>query len=148
MASDLPIFFAQQLDPEANHMAAFTSPDASDEQRFMAHWAEIMGAASITKKAIEFEGEVAGHVMSYPQAGELEVTYWIGRRFWHKGIATAALSAMLKHVKVRPLFARSVKDNAASLGVLRKCGFVVVGHDRAFAERRGKEVEEFLLKLT
>ena len=36
--SDLPIFFDQQLDPEANRMAAFTTKDPADRDAFMAHW--------------------------------------------------------------------------------------------------------------
>jgi len=34
MMSDLPIFFDQQLDPDANHMAAFTAKDPSDKDAF------------------------------------------------------------------------------------------------------------------
>src|SRR5437588_593288 len=37
--SDLPIFFNQQLDPEANRMAAFTTKDPTDRDAFMARWA-------------------------------------------------------------------------------------------------------------
>ena len=35
---DLPIFFEQQLDSIANHMAAFTPKDPSDRDYFDAHW--------------------------------------------------------------------------------------------------------------
>ena len=35
---DLPTFFDQQLDPEANRMAAFTSQDPADKDAFAAHW--------------------------------------------------------------------------------------------------------------
>ena len=35
--SDLPTFFEQQLDPAANHMAAFTSRDPADEEAFLGH---------------------------------------------------------------------------------------------------------------
>jgi len=37
--ADLPILFDQQLDPEANRMAAFP---ARDRDAFMAHWTKIM----------------------------------------------------------------------------------------------------------
>nr|MBA2396964.1 hypothetical protein [Ktedonobacteraceae bacterium] len=43
MMSDLPIFFDQQLDPDANHMAAFTVKDPSDRDAFMTRWAKILG---------------------------------------------------------------------------------------------------------
>ncbi len=44
--SDLPIFFEQQLDADANYMAAFTAKDPADRDAFMAHWARIRGDPS------------------------------------------------------------------------------------------------------
>ncbi|MFJ6953248.1 GNAT family N-acetyltransferase, partial [Micromonospora aurantiaca (nom. illeg.)] len=61
--------------------------------------------------------------------------------------ATAALRALLREVPHRPLHARAAKDNAASLAVLRKCGFVVIGEDSGYAAGRGTEVEEYVLEL-
>ena len=46
-----------------------------------------------------------------------------------------------------PLHARAAKDNAASIRVLLKCGFVVCGEGRALAEARGHEVDEFVFRL-
>ncbi|HKB46638.1 MAG TPA: GNAT family protein [Ktedonobacterales bacterium] len=51
-------------------------------------------------------------------------------------------------VTLRPLFARAAKDNAASLRVLEKCGFTIVGEGKGFANARGAEVEEFVLRLS
>jgi RimJ/RimL family protein N-acetyltransferase len=144
---DLAIFFEQQLDPDANYMAAFTAKEPADRQAFMAHWTRILGDKTITKKTILFDGQVAGHVVSFEQFGMPEVSYWIGREFWGKGIATRALSELLGHVKVRPLYARAAKDNIASLRVLQKCGFTISGEDKGFANARGAEVEEFILVL-
>lgn len=48
---------------------------------------------------------------------------------------------------LRPLYARAVKDNIASIRVLEKCGFVLSGEDKGFSNARSKEVEEFILKL-
>nr|WP_246017675.1 hypothetical protein [Mesobacillus subterraneus] len=38
---DLPVFFEQQLDSTANHMAAFTTKDRSDKDAFFDHWTKI-----------------------------------------------------------------------------------------------------------
>jgi RimJ/RimL family protein N-acetyltransferase len=38
-------------------------------------------------------------------------------------------------------------DNVASLKVLSKCGFVVTGSDSGFAPARGRDVEEYVLRL-
>jgi hypothetical protein len=42
---DLPIFFEQQLDSDANYMAAFTARDPTDRDAFTAHWAKTPGRA-------------------------------------------------------------------------------------------------------
>ncbi len=146
--SDLPIFFEQQLDPDANHMAAFTAKDPSDRDAFMAHWIRILGDETITIQTILFDGQVAGSVLSYEDEDERpEVSYWIGKPHWGKGVATRALSAFLKHIELRPLYARAAKDNLASLRVLEKCGFARIGEGKGFANARNEEIEEFILRL-
>lgn len=145
--SDLPIFFIQQLDAEANRMAAFTAKDPSDRQAFDTHWAKIRADPNIQIKTILYQGQVAGSVLIHSWFGEPEVSYWIGREFWGKGIATAALKEFLGLVTTRPLYARAVKDNIASLRVLEKCGFTITGEGKGFANARGMEVEEFILIL-
>jgi len=146
---DLPVFFQQQLDPVANQRAAFTAKDPSDRDAFAAKWTKILCDDTITKKTILFEGHVAGSVVSFvaPWSGKPEVTYWLGREYWGQGIATRALAEFLKQVKTRPLYARAARDNVASIRVLEKCGFMISGHDRAFANGRGEEIEEFILEL-
>ena len=78
--------------------------------------------------------------------GKREVTYWIGREYWRKGIATKALSKFLSELKVSPIYARASKDNAGSIRVLEKCGFKITGHRKGFANARGKEIEEIVLE--
>jgi RimJ/RimL family protein N-acetyltransferase len=90
---------------------------------------------------------VAGHIAHFEQFGEPEVGYWIGKEYWGKGIATQALSEFLKVIKTRPLYARAVKDNMASIRVLEKCGFKIFSEDNGFANARGEVVEEYILKL-
>jgi RimJ/RimL family protein N-acetyltransferase len=148
-AEDLPIFFEHQQDSEANYMAAFTAKDPTDQQAFMAHWASILGDATITNRTILVDGQVAGSVASYEEtAGHPEVTYWLGKPFWGKGIATAALRALLAQVTTRPIYARVAKDNRASLRVLEKCGFTIIDEDKGFANARGQVIEEWLLQLS
>lgn len=145
--SDLPVFFENQLDPEANTMAAFTSANPSDRAAFDAHWTRIRAAGDILIRTIVVDGDVAGSVSSYVQEGETEVTYWLGREFWGRGIATAALAEFLILQTARPIYARAAKDNTGSLRVLEKCGFAIIGEDKGYAEGRGEETEEYLLEL-
>lgn len=146
--ADLPIFFEHQQDAQANYMAAFTRKDPANWDAFRAFWTRILGDSTITIRTILFDGQVAGHVSSYEEnAGHPEVSYWLGKSYWGKGIATAALRAFLSDVTARPIYARAAKDNHASLRVLEKCGFAIVGESKGFANARGQEVEEYLLQL-
>ncbi len=145
--SDLSVFFDQQLDPDANHMAAFTAKDPADRDAFTAHWTKILGNDTITIRTILFGGHVAGYVASFERFGKPEVSYWIGKNYWGKGVATRALSAFLGELEARPLYARVAKDNIASVRVLEKCGFTSCGDDKGFSNARGEEVEEFIMML-
>jgi RimJ/RimL family protein N-acetyltransferase len=147
-SDDLPIFFEQQLDQEANYMAAFTAKDPADRAAFMAHWHKILEIDTCIIKTILCNGQVAGSVSSYEDEGKPEITYWLGREYWGEGIATWALKELLAHhSQKRPMHARVAKDNHGSRRVLEKCGFIIVGEDRGFANARGQEIEEILLEL-
>ena len=125
--SDLPIFFEHQRDPVANRTADFPP---RDREKFIAHWTKILADENVTKKTVLFDGRVAGNVVSFERDGEREVGYWIGREYWGKGVATEALSRFLGHVEVRrPLYAGVAKRNVASVRVLEKCGFTIVGEE-------------------
>ncbi|HZZ20299.1 MAG TPA: GNAT family N-acetyltransferase [Opitutaceae bacterium] len=145
--ADFDIFYLQQLDPEALRMAAFVSKDPRDKIAYLAHREKILRAEGITKKTILAGGQVVGHVSIFPHEGKLEVTYWIGREFWGRGIATQALVEILLIVRERPIFGRAATDNLGSIRVLEKCGFKFIGTDRGFANGRGEEIEECILRL-
>ncbi|WP_427923263.1 GNAT family N-acetyltransferase [Streptomyces sp. cg40] len=145
--SDLPVFFRQTNDPESLRMAAFGPKDPADRDAFDAHWKRIRASADVLRTVL-VDGDVVGSAAVYGEPGEREVTYWIDRAYWGKGIATAALRDLLAEVSERPLHARVAADNAGSRRVLEKCGFVVTGHDRGFANARGEEIDELLLTLT
>jgi RimJ/RimL family protein N-acetyltransferase len=145
---DLPTFYKQQLDPDAIAMAAFTAEDPTNAERFHLHWERILADPTVRIKTIVVDAQVVGYVSSYVEGDLPEVTYWLGKPYWGKGYATAALTAFLTTVQLtRPIAARVAKDNQASLRVLTKAGFTIVGEDRGFANGRRAEVEEFLLRL-
>ncbi|MEO3781121.1 GNAT family N-acetyltransferase [Micromonospora sp. B11E3] len=144
---DLPHFFAFEQDPEANWMAAFGPADPTDRAAFDAHWRRIRADPRIVNRTITVDGAVVGHVAAFPVDERTEVSYWIDGTRWGRGYATRALAALLAELPQRPVHARAAKDNAASLAVLRKCGFVVCGEDKGYANGRGTEVEEYVLEL-
>lgn len=141
---DLPAFFEFQLNAEANRLAAFK---ARDRASFMAHWRWILEEEAVVKQTILFEGQVAGNIVSFEQAGEREVGYWIGRDFWGKGVATRALAAFLDHETRRPLYGYVARHNLASARVLDKCGFRLHGEISNFGVVDGEEVDGLILVL-
>jgi RimJ/RimL family protein N-acetyltransferase len=145
--ADLRTIFEHEQDPEAIRMAAFTHEDPSDRDAFMAHWQRLLAAETIIKRSVVLDSEVVGHIASWVQEGEREITYWIDRNHWGKGVATTALQLFLAEVETRPLWARTAKDNIGSIRVLEKCGFETVGQERGFANARGEEIDELVLKL-
>jgi len=144
---DLPLLFEQWTDPIAEHMAAFTTPDQADWDAFERRWSRLRADESVITRAIVVDGEVTGTIGSWGDPGERELTYWIGRSHWGKGIATGALSAFLAVDLSRPLHARIAYDNVASRRVLEKCGFHFIATERGFAQARSAEIEEQVLRL-
>ena len=150
---DLPLLFEQWADPVAAHMAAFTAPDHMDWDAFVRRWSRLRADeadadwGTVLTRVIVVDDEVAGTIGSWGESGEREVTYWIGRSYWAKGIATDALNAFLAVDRSRPLHARVASDNVASRRVLEKCGFRVIATERNVAEARSAEIEEPVLRL-
>jgi len=145
--SDLDAIFQQVTDPESIRMAAFTAEDQTDRSAFLERTARLRADASVSHRVIDVDGTVAGTIGSFRIDDELEVTYWVDRRHWGKGIASAALELLLAETAERPVYARAASDNVASLRVLEKAGFRRVGVDRGFARGRGEEIEETILRL-
>lgn len=145
--SDVSVFFDQMQDRDAQWMAAFVSEDPSDRDAHMAHWARIRAAEAIIIRTVVVDDAVAGHVASWMDGERREVTYWIGREHWGRGVATEALSGYLGLVAERPIQAHVAKDNAGSIRVLEKCGFHVTHEERGYAHARGAEIDELVLLL-
>ncbi len=123
--SDLPILFVQQLVPEAIAMSAYPSKDKGE---FMRHWEGILKNKNVTARTILYKEKIAGHIICWKEGKfEQRIGYWIGKEFWRRGIASAAVAEFLTLVKIRPLFAEVANHNLASKKVLQKNGFTL--HD-------------------
>ena len=144
---DLDGLFEQMRDPEGVWMAAFTAKDPDDRAHFDAHMARVLVAPGVTPRTVLLDGLAVGHVASFPRDGDLEVTYTVDRSVWGQGVASRALRLLLEEVTDRPVYARAASDNLASLRVLEKAGFRVIGTERAFAQARQAEIEESVLRL-
>lgn len=145
--SDLEFFFQFQLDKDANHLAAFTSKDPTDKQAYLEKYTKFLNDPTINQQTILVDERIVGSIAKFKMEGHAEITYWIDRNFWGKGIATTALKNFLTIENARPIFGRVAFDNLGSQKVLEKCGFVKIGTDKGFANARQKEIEEFIYKL-
>ena len=126
--ADRDVLFAQQNDPEANAMAMFPAREA---EAFDEHLRAVLADPANRKYTIEVDGEIAGDIGSWSSEGHREVGYWIGRPFWGRGVATAALTAFLQIERERPLQAFVAVGNAASRRVAEHCGFVWAREEEA-----------------
>ncbi|MFF9672954.1 GNAT family N-acetyltransferase [Streptomyces eurythermus] len=144
--SDVPVFHRQMTDPEAVRMAAFGPEDCTGPEAFAAYWRRLRAGRAVLRTVLA-DGAVAGSAVVYGESGEREVSYWIDRAYWGRGVATAALRALLAEVPERPVYARAAADNTGSLRVLAKCGFRETARARGFANARGREIDEVVLVL-
>lgn len=142
--SDLDVFYEQQADPDASAMAVFPS---RDREAFDAHWRRILADDSGVIRTIDADGEVAGHVLSWEADLRRYVGYWLGREFWGRGLASAALAEYVEELPERPLHAWVARSNVGSVRVLEKCGFELVEERAEHDEHTGRVLPELLYEL-
>ena len=77
-----------------------------------------------------------------------EIGYWLGKEYWHRGIATDALKGVtaeaFKRFDLTRLYAVPFADHIASVRVLEKAGYVREGHLRRSAIKDGQIRDQFL----
>jgi RimJ/RimL family protein N-acetyltransferase len=126
--ADVAVFYEHQADAGAARLAAVPS---RDRETHAAHWQKILADPdSLIRTVVTDDGRVAGQVMSFSREGVREVGYWLGREFWGRGLASAAVRAFLEVERHRPLHGAVAEHNTASLHVLERNGFAVVGLER------------------
>lgn len=144
---DLEHLFLFQTDEEANRMAAFNSKDPKDKQAYMDKWTGIVQRPDINMQTIRVDDTVVGSVIDFDMGDERNVSYWIDRLQWGKGIATKALQLFLASTDKTTLYGRVAFDNIGSQRVLEQNGFIKVGSEVNYANGRKQEIEEFIYRL-
>ena len=89
------------------------------------------GSGPATQFVIEADGEVAGVMGLFVGEDVLrrngEIGYWLGHRWWGRGIATAAVRLVVDYafgeLGLRRVYAEVFGNNPMSLRVLQKAGF-------------------------
>jgi RimJ/RimL family protein N-acetyltransferase len=139
---DLDAVFEMMRDPEAVARAAFTAADPDDRAAFDEWMRRQREDAAVSLFAVTEDGGFAGTAALFTVDGDREVTYWIARHAWGRGVATRALRQLIATEPERPLYARVASDNAASVTVLERIGFTELSRTTSFAPGAGREVEE------
>ena len=145
---DLEWFFQFQLDKEAIQLAAFTPKDPTDKPAYLTKYSKLLDEPTVNMRTILFDNKIVGSISKFEIDGDAEITYWIDKHFWGKGVTTTALKNFLTIENMRPIFGRVAFDNYGSQRVLEKCGFVKIAKDKGFANARGREIEELIYKLS
>ena len=106
--------------------------------------------------AIEVEGHAAGGIGYTPHVDveriSAELGYWLGARFWRRGIVTAAVRAVTVHAfavdpSLRRLYAVPFATNPASARVLEKAGYRLEGTLRQSALKDGRILDQWLYAI-
>jgi len=125
----LPPDFRDQFDAEA-YRRILPSRMAVDFDDGLGHW-----SLWLKKDPAVF----LGTTLLIPVEGrgpEIEIGWRLPRRFWRQGFASEAARAVLQHapdvIGARDLVALIHPDNAGSIGVARKIGFVPAGRREAY----------------
>ena len=100
--------------------------------------------------AIEVEGEAAGGIgyglHSDVERVSAEIGYWLGRKFWGRGIVTEALRATTLHAieshGLTRVYALPFEWNPASNRVLEKAGYVCECRMRRAVIKDGKVIDQ------
>ena len=108
---------------------------AREREAFEAHWRRIIANPACVTRTVEADGEVVGNVLSWEQDGRQLVGYWLGREFWGRGLATAAVGELVEELPMRPLHAWVARSNLGSIRVLEKCGFLRIAETSEHDER-------------
>ncbi len=102
--------------------------------------------------AIEVDGEAAGAI-GYVRGADVErysaeIGYWLGESYWGRGIVTEALVLMTDHVfetaNLLRMFALPFADNAGSVRVLEKAGYLREGRLRSSSVKYGVARDQFM----
>ena len=144
---DLDAIFEMMRDADAIALAAFTADDPDDREAFDAWIARNRAADGVLYLVVTENGGFAGSIASFTVDGDREVTYWLARHAWGRGIATEAVRLLISREPERPLFARAAAHNIGSIAVLEKNGFTEVSRNTDYAPGLGREIEEIVFTL-
>lgn len=133
-AADAPLYRALLDDPAVWRFLPEDHRPLTDEDALAL--IALAGAPHHAVRAVLADGEPVGQVRLLwgPDEGEAELSYWLGRRHWGRGIGSALVKqavawAFAGHPALRVLTARVHEGHAASLRILCGAGFAMIGRE-------------------
>lgn len=102
--------------------------------------------------AIEVEGKAVGGIGIHPQSDifckNAELGYWLGEKYWGRGIITTAVEKTIplafETCDINRIFARPFGNNPASARVLEKAGFVLEARLKNTIFKFGEYLDELI----
>ena len=117
-------------------------------------WIKEQGSTELVGQfAIEVNGELAGGIGFIMGKGErigtASLGYWLGKRFWGRGVMTEAVQVAtlfaFDTLRVRRVWANVMAANVGSSRVLEKAGYALEAKmTAAICDRRGMIHDEFI----
>ncbi len=136
----VPMYRNWASDPEVTKFLTWpTHPSEEVTDTVIADWVSHYTQENYYQWAIELKelGEAIGSiavVYSNDAIGKAHIGYCIGRPWWHRGIMSEALAAVMRHlfdtVGMHRIEAVHDVNNPHSGGVMRKCGMTLEGIHR------------------
>lgn len=144
-ADDLDSLVANASHADVSHglRDRFPYPYTGDDGRV---WLARAVLESDRAWAIEIDGAAVGGVSLHPcvdvHRHAAELGYWLGRRYWGRGIMTTVLATFsdraISGFRLHRLFATVYANNPASMRVLEKAGFEREGVRTSAVVKRGE----------
>lgn len=111
-----------------------------------AYLERVASGAIANSFAITVDDCAVGGVGLHPRVDiercSAEIGYWLGKAYWGRGLATAAVRSLtafaFEHLGLLRVFALPFEENRASARVLEKAGFVREGLLRSAAIKEGR----------
>jgi ribosomal-protein-alanine N-acetyltransferase len=156
--ADVPSLVALAGDYEvARHTLNIPHPYTEDDARrwlYLTQQARAQNTAFPFALVLRATGEFIGGIglIVEPRFDRAEVGYWLGRPHWGRGLATEALSAVLRfgfeELRINKIYATHHAENPASGRVMLKNGMVKEGELAQHIKRDGRYHDLWQYRLT
>jgi [ribosomal protein S5]-alanine N-acetyltransferase len=147
----------QELVLQANNVNVWNNlrnyfPHPYTEEDGKAWLEKVVNALPAINMAIESDGQLVGGIGLILNGDvyikSAEVSYWVGEKFWGKGIATEAVRQMTEYAfyyfDLVRLYAEVFETNKASMRVLEKNGYYLEGVRRKAVFKNNVLMDDYI----